>query len=78
MRVFNLNTLSLDTFPPEELAKLEVELVKTLEYERILLVNSGTSSLRLALHLAGARPGTEVIFTPQTCLFTNTAILETC
>ncbi|OGT85150.1 MAG: hypothetical protein A3H91_15040, partial [Gammaproteobacteria bacterium RIFCSPLOWO2_02_FULL_61_13] len=58
-------------------AKLEVELVKTLGYERILLVNSGTSSLRLALHLAGARPGTEVISTPQTCLFTNTAILET-
>ncbi len=58
-------------------AKLEHELVKTLGYERILLVNSGTSSLRLALHLAGARPGTEVISTPQTCLFTNTAILET-
>ncbi|MSQ50373.1 MAG: DegT/DnrJ/EryC1/StrS aminotransferase family protein [Betaproteobacteria bacterium] len=58
-------------------AKLEIELAKTLAYPHILLVNSGTSALKLALHLAGARPGAEVISTPQTCLFTNTAIIET-
>jgi len=58
-------------------AKLEKELAETLGQERILLVNSGTSALKLALHLAGARAGTEVISTPQTCLLTNTAVAET-
>ena len=58
-------------------ARLEKELAETLGHERILLVNSGTSALKLALHLAGARSGTEVISTPQTCLLTNTAIAET-
>lgn len=58
-------------------AKLEARLPEILGHERMLLVNSGTSAIRLALHLAGARRGTEVISTPQTCLLTNTAILET-
>lgn len=56
-------------------AELEVALGDVLAM-RVLLVNSGTSALRLALHLAGARPGTEVISTPVTCIATNTAILE--
>jgi len=58
-------------------AELETRLPEILGHERILLVNSGTSAIKLALHLAGARKGTEVISTPQTCLLTNTAILET-
>lgn len=41
----------------------------------VSLVNSGTSALILACRLAGARPGTSVISTPQTCLATNEAIL---
>lgn len=57
--------------------ELECKLAKVLGFPRVLLVNSGTSALRLALHLAGARPGTEVISTAQTCLATNTAVLET-
>lgn len=58
-------------------AQLETELSLVLGHEHLLLVNSGTSAIRLALHLAGARKGTEVISTPQTCLLTNTAIMET-
>lgn len=58
-------------------AQLEAELSLLLGHEHLLLVNSGTSAIRLALHLAGARKGTEVISTPQTCLLTNTAIMET-
>jgi len=42
----------------------------------ILTVNSGTSALDLALHLAGVRPGDEVISTAQTCTATNTVIVN--
>lgn len=58
-------------------AELEEKLAAVLHHPHFLLVNSGTSAIKLALHLAGARRGTEVISTPQTCLLTNTAILET-
>jgi dTDP-4-amino-4,6-dideoxygalactose transaminase len=44
---------------------------------RVLYVNSCTSALRLAYHLAGARREKEVISTPVTSLATNTAIIET-
>jgi perosamine synthetase len=44
--------------------------------EHVLAVNSGTSALRLALVLAGVRPGDEVISTPYTMVATNTVILE--
>lgn len=39
-----------------------------------LSVNSGTSALDLAYHLAGVGPGTEVISTAQTCTATNGAL----
>lgn len=39
-------------------------------------VNSCTSALVLALRLAGAGPGTEVVSTPMTCTATNHAILQ--
>lgn len=58
-------------------ATLESALATTLGYPRLLLTNSGTSALRLAYVLAGARAGAEVISTPQTCQATNLAILET-
>lgn len=38
-------------------------------------VNSGTSALHLALHLAGVGAGTEVISTPMTCVATNSPVL---
>lgn len=58
-------------------ALLEKKLAATLNFERVLYLNSCTSALRLAFHLSGARPGVEVICTPMTCLATATAILET-
>lgn len=42
----------------------------------VLALNSGTSALELALHLAGVGPGDEVISTPLTCVATNHAILH--
>lgn len=42
---------------------------------RPLLVNSGTSALHLALHLAGVGPGDEVVTTPMTCSATNSPIV---
>jgi len=58
-------------------ARLEAELATYLGLPRPLYVNSCTSALRLAYHLAGARRGAEVICSPMTCLATATAILET-
>ena len=43
--------------------------------ESIVLTNSGTSALTLALKLAGVQPGDEVITTPMTCVATNTPIV---
>ncbi|MGZ3700654.1 MAG: DegT/DnrJ/EryC1/StrS family aminotransferase [Bdellovibrionota bacterium] len=42
----------------------------------VVSVNSGTSALHLALRLAGAEHGTEVISTAMTCTATNLPILE--
>ncbi len=42
--------------------------------DKVLTVNSGTSALHLALHLAGVEGG-EVITTPMTCTATNFPIL---
>ena len=56
-------------------AELEKRLSIFLDAPNMLLVNSGTSALQLALYLAGVRPGTWVISTPMTCTATNTAIL---
>lgn len=47
----------------------------TVEQERVVLVNSGTSALQLALRLAGVGPGDEVISTAMTCAATNEPIL---
>lgn len=56
-------------------ARFEDELQAILGSKRVLYVNSGTSALQLAYHLAGVGPGTEVISTPITCLATNAAIV---
>ena len=60
------------------------EGAKVKEFEKLLavyldgyvvLVNSGTSALHLALHIAGVH-SRDVISTPMTCLATNTPIIQ--
>ncbi len=45
-----------------------------LGVEGLVLTNSCTSALTLALRLCGVGPGSEVISTPMTCVATNTPI----
>jgi len=57
-----------------QVTQLTNELSKYLEAPNLILMNSCTSALTLALHLAGVQPGDEVITTPMTCVATNTPI----
>lgn len=51
------------------------EVAKVLGAEgRLVLTNSCTSALTVALRLAGVRPGDHVVTTPMTCVATNTPI----
>lgn len=50
------------------------EISKVLCSDKLIVLNSCTSALTLALHLAGAGPASEVISTPMTCVATNTPI----
>jgi len=54
----------------------EQELGKRFENDSLVVVNSATSALHLAMHLIGIGPGDEVITTAQTCIATNVAILH--
>jgi perosamine synthetase len=54
--------------------EFEAQLACWLGNRHVLALNSGTSSLHLALHLANVRAGDEVISTPMTCMATNAAI----
>ncbi|MFZ4808749.1 MAG: DegT/DnrJ/EryC1/StrS family aminotransferase [Hyphomicrobiaceae bacterium] len=45
-----------------------------LGVEQLVLTNSGTSALTMALKLCGVGPGTEVVTTAMTCVATNTPI----
>ena len=55
--------------------QFERDVAAMLGHQRALYLNSCTSSIQLALHLAGAGPGTEVVSTPITCLATNSSIV---
>ena len=61
----------------EKVKAFEKEIGEFIGNPRVLMLNSGTSALRLSLILAGVGHGDYVISTPMTCLATNTAILET-
>jgi len=57
--------------------EFEEELQRALELpRRPITVNSGTSALDLALHLAGVQAGDEVITVPLTCTATNIHIIH--
>jgi dTDP-4-amino-4,6-dideoxygalactose transaminase len=56
----------------EEFEKL---LREWLNVPNALTINSATSGLQLAVHLAGTGPGSKIVSTPMTCSATNTAIV---
>jgi perosamine synthetase len=58
-----------------QVTQLTKELSHFLSTDKLVLTNSCTSALTLALHLAGVNPGDEVISTPMTCVATNTPIV---
>lgn len=58
----------------EQVTKLTELLSKKLQTNKLLLLNSCTSALTVALKLAGVGPGDEVITTPMTCVASNTPI----
>lgn len=58
-----------------QVTQLTNELRAYLNADNLVLTNSCTSALTLALHLAGVQPGDEVISTPMTCVATNTPIV---
>lgn len=60
----------------EQVTQLTVRLSKVLGAKNLVLVNSCTSALTLALRLCDIGPGDEVISTPMTCVATNTPILN--
>jgi len=52
------------------------ELKKYLGVKNLILVNSCTSALTIALKICGVGPNTEVITTAMTCVATNTPIIN--
>jgi dTDP-4-amino-4,6-dideoxygalactose transaminase len=56
--------------------EFEENLKCHLKFDNVACVNSGTSALTLALHVAGVGHGDYVVSTPITCLATNMAILS--
>lgn len=58
-----------------QVTQLTEALQSYLETSNLILMNSCTSALTLALKLAGVGPGDEVISTPMTCVATNTPIV---
>lgn len=59
----------------EQVTELTKELRGFLEAKNLVLLNSCTSALTLALKLAGVGPGDSVVSTPMTCVATNSPIV---
>jgi perosamine synthetase len=60
-----------------QVTRLAEKLSGYLRTTNLVLTNSCTSALTMALKLAGVGPGDEVVSTPMTCVATNTAIAST-
>lgn len=58
-----------------QVTQLTKDLSARLGAENLILMNSCTSALSLALKLSGVGPGHDVITTPMTCVATNTPII---
>ena len=61
----------------EAVARFEAAFASHFGLSDVAAISSGTGALHIALLLAGAAPGTEVITTPMTAEPTNTTILHT-
>lgn len=59
-----------------EVGKLTQELERYLQTDNLILTNSCTSAITLALHLAGVNHNDEVVSTPMTCVATNSPIVN--
>ena len=57
-----------------QVTELTQKMQEFFETEKLILLNSCTSALTLALKLCGIEPGDDVITTPMTCVATNTPI----
>lgn len=57
--------------------EFENKFGKWIGNKNVLMVNSGTSALHLALHLCIDNPDDEIISTPMTCIATNAPIVNT-
>lgn len=60
----------------KEVAELTARLRTVLGSEQIVLMNSCTSALTVALRLAGVKPGKNVVTSPMTCIASNTPIIN--
>ena len=58
----------------EQVSAFQRAVARFLGVESLVLTNSCTSALTLALKLCGVGPGSEVVTTPMTCVATNTPI----
>lgn len=60
----------------EQVLQLENSLKLYLEVSNLVLTNSCTSAITLALKICGVGPGDEVLSTSMTCIATNTPIIN--
>lgn len=60
----------------ERVKQFESEFGNRISNDKVVMVNSGTSAITMALRLVGIEFGDKVISTPVTCLATNMAILS--
>lgn len=60
----------------EAVTQLTNELRAMLRADNLILLNSCTSALTLALKLSGVTPNDDVVTTPMTCVATNTPIIN--
>ena len=59
-----------------QVAELTRVLSEKLSSDKLVLMNSCTSALTVALRLAGAGPGKNVVSSPMTCIASNTPIIN--
>jgi len=60
----------------EQVTELTQKLQPILGSDQVVLVNSCTSALTMALRLAGAAPGKNIVSSPMTCIASNTPIIN--